>query len=954
MFKPEFLEDTKYFNVGTLPPYSDHKTQYKKTSLNGQWDIVVYNNPSEVPQKVWDGDVKDLSFGSIKVPSHLQIEGFDEPQYVNQQYPWEGKEDIKPPMIPKVDNKVAVYKKDINLTSDDLKQRVHIVFEGAESCMALYVNGQYVGYREDSFTPNMFDIKSCLKEGHNEIVAIVVHYCKGSWFEDQDFWRFSGLFRPVYLVFPPEKYIESIEVDYKLFGNSADMDVNVKANGILVCPSLSFSLEGDGVDYKGLPNAFRVDNLKLWSCESPTLYTLAVNLFDEDVLMDSVTTKIGFREIKIEGNQVLLNGKRLIFHGVNRHEFSAINGRAMTEQEIRSDLELLKKNNVNAVRTSHYPNQSCFYEMCDELGLYVIDEMNLETHGTWQFLKEEDRHTKAIPGNREEYTDLLLDRAAAMVVRDRLHPSVLFWSCGNESWDGDVIRHISDYFSATDPSRLVHYESVFITSEYWDVSDVESQMYTKPADCAKFMEEHPERPFMLCEYNHAMGNSCGGLHIYTELEDKYEAYLGGFIWDFRDQNLKEGDFVYSGTHYKFPTDDDFCSNGILLADSDRSSKMMEIKHEFSPVKIYVESDKSRVRVENRRSYTATDDAQFSISYMEDGAVFEVVKLDLSIEAGSVGFFDIKGSDDFKTKSGEIVVKVSYGDIFTTTCVIRDAIKKDTKKKISNVIEGIMGHGVPLSDAIVMSRKIDGLPNAILVDQKNIIARKIQLETWRAPVSNDYPNFNIARWMSYKLSSMYSYCDKYTAEDGKILNHIKFGPYETDAVQTFYDDNSFDIEIDPPKFPSDLPCFGITFGLSDEFDTVHYYGNTIRESYSDRKESCVLGIATRKVKDCYIPYVNPQENGNLTDLRYLEILNAEGHGLRITCNSNFEGSVLPYNPHELEDAKHPEDLGHHNYNTVRILHGNCGVGGDDSWGAPVHEEFLYWGPKEKMIINIKVI
>jgi beta-galactosidase len=954
MFKPEFLEDVRYFNEGTLPPCSDHKTRHKKTSLNGQWNIAVYNNPSQVPQEVWNGNIEGLNFSTIKVPANIQLEGYDVPQYVNMQYPWEGKEALTPPMVPKIDNKVAIYKKNIELCEEDLKSRVHIVFEGAESCMALYVNGQYVGYREDSFTPNTFDIKPYASEGLNELVAIVVHYCKGSWFEDQDFWRFSGLFRPVYLVFPPEKYIETLEVNYKLFDDSADLDINVKASGILESPSLTFKLVGDGVDAVELTNAFRVDHIKLWNCEQPYLYNLEVNLFDEGVLVDTATTRIGFREIKIEGNVLLLNKKRLIFHGVNRHEFSAVNGRAMTEDEIRSDLVLLKKNNFNAVRTSHYPNQSCFYDMCDEMGLYVIDEMNLETHGTWQYLKEDFRTDACIPGNKEEYTDLLMDRAKAMVVRDRLHACILFWSCGNEAWDGNVIKHIGDYFKDTDSSRLVHYESVLVTSKWKDISDVESQMYTSAKNVEKFIQENPERPFMLCEYNHAMGNSCGGLHRYTELEDKYESYFGGFIWDLRDQNIKKGDYVYSGTHFKFPTDDDFCSNGILLADSNKSAKLMEIKHEFSPIKIYIEKDKNRVRVENRRSFTSTSDNPFVVSYLEDGNIISSDTLELEIKEETVAYFNLKPINKFENNSGEIVVKVSFGDIFTTTCSIKAANKADVKKRISNVISGVMGYGVSLKSATVMSRTIDGFPNAILIDGKNIIEKKIKIETWRAPVSNDYPNFNILRWMTYKLASLYSYCDSARAIDGKILTHIKFGPYEADAVQIFYDDDSFDVTIKAPKFPTDLPCFGITFGLNNEYDTINYYGNIISEAYGDRKESSVIGLVTRKVKDCYIPYVNPQECGNITDLRYLEIVNKDSHGLRITCNTNFEGSVLPYGPHEIEDAKHQEDLGKHNYNTVRILNGNCGVGGDDSWGSPVLEEFLYHGPKEDMIINIKII
>jgi len=950
MFDFNYLEDVNRFYEGAEPPHSDHESNAEKKSLNGLWKIKVYDNPSKVPLSLIKGDCYGVNFDYISVPSHIQMEGFDTPQYVNTQYPWDGKESLIPPKIPQLDNKIAVYKKSFVLEKTQLKKKIFLNFEGVESSLALFINGIFIGYKEDSFTPSHFLLDGKVREGENEILALVTHYCSGSWFEDQDFWRFSGIFRSVYLIFHENSYIEDIKVESKVSEDlkTGNLDVHLRIKGL---GEIEFYLEGKKVE---LPCV--VKNVELWSSENPRLYNLEINLKTKGKIVERCKVKVGFRKIEIKNGILKINEKKLIFYGVNRHEFFSTKGRALNEDDIYKDLVLIKKNNFNAVRCSHYPNQSCFYRMCDELGLYVIDETNIETHGTWEFSSEEKRRENSYPGNRKEYLPMLLQRAKSMYERDKNHPSIVAWSCGNESYDGTVILEISKYFKKMDSTRFVHYESVSFDSPYCAISDVESQMYTRPGDIAKFLLKHKEKPFMLCEYSHSMGNSTGGLTLYSELEKTFENYHGGFIWDYRDQNLcLDGKpFLRSGMDFKYPTDYDFCSNGLVYGDSFESDKLNAVKSEFS--KIVFSLMDNGVLIENNYTFRSTEEITIKRKIDIDGETFKEEVFKKNIKPGDSCLWNF----DKILKDGTQILYIWAYDLRNDYEIRRKSFVLEEKSflnrglLLNNVIEGNRNFGCVINNHQVLINTLTGMPDAICESERNILYGSMKIETWRAPNNNEMANASTFRWMDFKIASMYQKALSCKFENGKIRSKIQLGKFVLFEDICFYDDGSFDLELEPFETESDLPCFGITFPLDKKFDRLNYLGNTSGEAYADRKQACVIGYAEEDVASQMRPYIKPQECGNKTDLRFLELLDKEGHGLRITSSSLFEASVLKNNPHEIEDARHIDDLAFHEYNTVRILHGSCGVGGDDSWGAPCHKRFLYHLPKEKWIVNIKII
>lgn len=522
--------------------------------LNGNWKFSYSVNPDNRPENFYQVDFNCAGWGDITVPGHIQLQGYGKPQYVNTMYPWDGLNEIRPPEIPQDHNPVGSYVKMFTVPENMTNKPVYISFQGVESAFYVWLNGKFVGYSEDSFTPAEFDLTPFLTEGENKLAVEVYQRSTGSWLEDQDFWRFSGIFRDVYLYTVPEIHVYDADVRAEL--NDAFTQGTLKVDLKLLSGDSSpskivtelYDREGSLVSTRTIDTGdgkwsvtMDVENPKLWSAERPNLYKLYIQVFNEKgSLVEVIPQKVGFRRFELIDKIMHLNGERIVFKGVNRHEFNCRTGRAITKEDMLWDIKTLKQHNINAVRTSHYPNQSYWYDLCDEYGVYVIDEMNLETHGSWQKMGAVEPSWN-IPGNKPEWENIVMDRAVSMVERDKNHPSILIWSCGNESYAGEVILNVSKYFKKVDPSRLVHYEGVFHAREYNDTSDMESRMYAKPADIEEYLNAKPQKPYISCEYMHAMGNSLGGMYKYTDLEKKYPMYQGGFIWDYIDQSLIKKD-----------------------------------------------------------------------------------------------------------------------------------------------------------------------------------------------------------------------------------------------------------------------------------------------------------------------------------------------------------------------------------------------------------------------------
>jgi beta-galactosidase len=970
----QWLTDPAVFSVGRLPAHSDHSflngegRAFFSRLLDGQWAFEAAVSPEKISWDFLTPDCADRA-GRICVPGHLQLQGYGEPQYVNTMYPWDGLEDVKAPDVPKKQNLTGCYGREIELP--ELSGRLRLRFEGAESCLYVWLNGSFVGYSEDTFTPSEFDITAQARPGKNWLSVLVVRWCSGSWLEDQDFWRFSGLFRSVRLQEVPAEHIEDLEAKAEVAedlhaavlhltarcaGEGGRVEFSLLApDGSSACGPVRAAAQGGRAEA-----ALNVCAPRLWSDEQPNLYTVRADLCDAaGDCLERCRTAVGFRRFELKNGVMLLNGKRLVLRGVNRHEFSCDRGRAITAAEIDSDLRLLKQNNFNAVRTSHYPNQSVFYELCDRYGLYVIDETNLETHGTWMVMGGlKNGGADAIPGDKPEWRGAVFDRAASMLERDKNHPCVLFWSCGNESFGGSVLRDLAAWFRGRDNTRLVHYEGIANDPRYPETSDVVSRMYAKPQDIEAYLKTKPQKPFLSCEYAHSMGNSLGNLQLYTELAEKYEQYQGGFIWDFLDQELrgKDGELC-GGDDFARPTDGRFCSNGLMFADRTPSPKLAEAKFLYSPIRIACSPD--GVAIENRRLFADTSDLRFAWTLLRNGALVRGGGFTETVQPGErktlplpeeVPALPEDGAEWVFTCSAEYAcdspwAKAGCELVFGQT-VLRKAAPFVLPPAVPLVC-GACNTGADLGAAFALVWHQWGLLNSLRAPFGELLSGGLRGTFWRAPVENDIGNRSVLRWADWKLADLYQHCAGLSRNENSvdILLALPGRENRTCSLSLQFVKGGVAARLRMPRQDGDMPCFGLTFQMPKRFHNLSWYGNTEPEAGCDRKNACRLGLGSGTAETQLTPYLKPQECANKTDLRELRITDDLGRGLGVTSPQLFEASVLPWTPHELENAARQSDLPPIRRTVVRLLQGQCGVGGDDSWGAPVHSEYLFPGSRE---------
>lgn len=624
----KWLDNPEVFKVNQLEPHSDHcyyldYSDMKKEknpllqSLNGQWEFAYSKNVMERPVDFYKETFDASGFDKIMVPGHIELAGYDKIRYINTMYPWEGKEyhrgaysmeatGAEEGMFSKAQyNPVGSYIKYFDLDKNMCGKRIHICFEGVEEAMYLWLNGQFIGYAEDSFTPSEFDLTPYIKEKGN-VLAVQVHKMSTAAFlEDQDFFRFFGIFRNVTLKAIPDVHLEdvwfkpvlnqdnesgSVSVSMKV---SATDSQNVTAGfilkdreeNILVEKSLQLNKENNHLEGTICVD---LESVRLWDNHNPYLYHAYVELKAEDgSLAEVIPYDIGFRRIEIIDKVVYLNGKRLVITGVNRHEWNARTGRCIGIEDMKADISCMLRNNINSVRTCHYPDQIPWYYMCDDAGIYVMAETNLESHGSFQKLGAIEPSCN-VPGSIPQWREAVLERAKNNFETFKNHPSILFWSLGNESYAGDDIEAMNVYFAEKQDGRLVHYESSYYNRAYEDtISDFETRMYAKPEDVEEYLNNSPKKPYILCEFMHDMGNSMGGLGSYMKLIDKYDMYHGGFIWDFIDQAIMVKDSVtgkdvlrYGGDFDDKPADYEFSANGIVFADRKEKPAMQEVRYYY--------------------------------------------------------------------------------------------------------------------------------------------------------------------------------------------------------------------------------------------------------------------------------------------------------------------------------------------------------------------------------------
>lgn len=1010
------LTDPRYFRENRLAAHSSHAfyrneeellvdTSSLCRSLRGLWQFAYARNLAAIPQDFWADEVDCHDWENIRVPAHLQMEGYGTPHYTNTTYPWDGKEAVQPPQVPKRENPVGCYVRYFDVPQG--WENLYISFTGVESALALFLNGHFVGYSEDGMTPSDFDLTPYMRAGENKLAAMVFRYASSSWLEDQDFWRFSGIFRDVVLYTKPTLHVEDMEVKAVPVENYTAGDLSLKlllagkatgtvnltlydAQGKVIYEKTQATAEGE------ISFVAHIPHVRLWSAENPYLYEAVLVLKDSTEKTVEVTRQaIGFREFKLNDGLMKINGKRIVFKGVNRHPWDCHQGRVLAAEVIEKDIQEMKRHNINALRTSHYPNESILYDLCDRYGLYVIDEANVETHGSWMRNGQDAIDAHTVPNDNKDWEGAVLDRAESMLERDKNHPCVLIWSLGNESAGGSVFYRVSEWLRHRDPSRLIHYEGIFHDRRFAATSDMESQMYTKVKDIEAFLQAHKEKPFICCEYAHAMGESIGGMAKYTELTEREPRYQGGFIWDFIDQAIeKDGHMFYGGDFGDRPTDGNFCGDGLYLANRQPTSKLQEVKFDYQNFKL--KPDWDGVTIRNLSLFTNTAQYDLHVTLRLEGRVVWEKQIPApAIAPNEEGRAELPLP---RFSKGEAVVLASFvlkeatlwanaGHVVATGETILPPPKTEAKNLGALLLHRTYNFAPPCLPNETKTMRVTfgdicigvaGMDFSYLFSTAvgNLVSYKhggVEFlqeppapNFWRAPVDNDYGNNRARDSAQWKLASLYRRMKAmaWRLDDGdwqEINGWVQGAQHEVQAksfeVRFVYELFSaprsevtltyrilpqgvakVSLDYRETKGLPDIPDFAMLFTLPVTYKNVRLYGRGPAANYRDRKGGAYLAIHEFKVQNEQVYYLLPQTCGNHVDTRWLEAVDDKGRGLRLWSDVPFESSALPYTPQELENARHAYDLPKPAHTILRASRGMCGIGGDDTWGAPVLEEY----------------
>ena len=905
-----WLADPTVFQVNRLNAHSDHVcfpnaeeaasgNSSLCQSLDGQWQFRWSRNPAERPADFWQEGFDLSTFGTVAVPGHMETQGFDQIQYINKLYPWDGHADLRPPHIDWEYNPVGSYVREFDLSPALIGRDICISFQGIEQAAFIWLNGHFVGYCEDTFTPSDFDLTPYIRRKNNRLCVEVYKHCSGGWLEDQDFFRFSGIFRPVYLYAKP--LVEDIWIQSSLRKDgSGSIRFRLRTKAHTVRARISHpeagilfdgALELQDTDGYRFSQELTFPHVKVWDYGTPELYQVLL-VADE---AEYIPYRTGFRRFEMGTDKIMyLNGKRLMINGVNRHEWSAHNGRAISVSDMEAAMETIKANNINAVRTCHYPNRTEWYHMCDENGIYLMDETNLETHGSWQKGMTVNPEWN-IPGSIPEWKECVLDRAKSMFERDKNHVSILFWSCGNESFCGSNIVAMADYFRAADPSRLVHYEGCYWprgvangkpTGPHWrpefeTVSDMESRMYATPAEVREYLENDPPKPYISCEYMHNMGNSLGGMESYVRLAEEFPMYQGGFIWDYMDQALfyrnVNGQTVlgYGGDFGERQTDYNFSGNGIVAADGTPKPCMQEVRY-----------------------WHATP---------EERAAHDAKNAD----AARCAAMPVHANCDQP-------LRITHGD-------------------------GALG--VRGKDFEILFDYNQGGPTSLRFGTTEWFWRAPKPAFWRAPTENDcgcgFP----------QKSAIWSAVDRYVRSTG--MEVLEETPQRCTVRYTFTADilpelktqvtycvdtsGNLDVQVayEGKSNRPQLPLLGLRFETAAPVAETLWQGLS-GETYPDRYKGAEFGMHTEQPH--ISNYLVPQECGNHMNTHWARLARGESALYLEKLDTPFHFSAIPYTPHQLEAAFHAEELPLSTRTVVTVCGDMRGVGGIDTWGSDVEPAY----------------
>jgi len=911
----QWLEDPTVFQVNRLRAHSDHVCcaseaelsagcNSLRQSLDGLWQFRWSGAPSQRPAAFWQEDFDLSGFDTIQVPGHMELQGYGQIQYINKLYPWDSHAQLLPPHIDWDRNPVGSYVRCFDLEEGLRGKRVCISFQGVEKAFYVWLNGHFVGYSEDTFTPSEFDLTPYIRETGNRLCVEVYKHSSASWLEDQDFFRFSGIFRSVYLYACLPVSVDDLwlntTVDPDL--STGRMKIRLAVSGAPVTNILcTVTHKEDGIVFHGPLTFIQKDGyyfsqelvfhqVKLWDHGTPELYEVLLSVENGGF----ISYEIGFRRFELVDKIMVLNGKRLILNGVNRHEWNAASGRCITTDDMEAAMDVFLRNNINAVRTCHYPNRSEWYFMCDRSGIYMMDETNLETHGSWQKDMTVDPSWN-VPGSLPQWHDCVLDRANSMFQRDKNHVSILFWSCGNESFCGSNIVDMANFFRQEDPSRLVHYEGCYWPrgvangtpssphwrAEYETVSDMESRMYATPAEVREYLENDPPKPYISCEYMHNMGNSLGGMESYVSMIREFPLYQGGFIWDYMDQalwhNNAQGKQVlgYGGDFGERQTDYNFSGNGIVTADGREKPCMQEVRYWH---------DTPENRSARDRANAEAAAAAPAPAFTPKTAPLKIIHGD-----GAIGV----GGDDFE---------------------------------------------------ILFSRGAGG-PVSLVVNEAEWLWRAPRIAFWRAPTENDsgcgFP-MKSAIWSAVdawqkctgmeileECASRFSIRYSFSADVMPDLNaHITYTVRAEGKLEVA-------VHYAGSTGRPQLPLLGLRFSTPAPIASTRWVGLS-GETYPDRMKGSSFGIHTEQPH--IAPYLVPQECGNHMDTHSTVFTMGSSTLTVEKAEKPYAFSALPYSPAQLEQAQHIWELPEPVRTVISLCGKMRGVGGIDTWGSDVEPAF----------------
>ena len=901
----KWLEDPRVFAVNRLDAHSDH-TWYTEAgdlrqSLDGAWRFAYSASPAARPAGFWQPDASLDGFDEIAVPGHIEMQGYGQIQYINTMYPWDGRHALRPPHIAWDDTPVGSYVKTFTLDQALQGKLVCVSFQGVERAFYCWCNGHFVGYSEDSFTPADFDLTAFLQPGENRLCVEVYKNCSGSWLEDQDFFRFFGIFRSVYLYAKPALHIEDLWLQAGLEPDNTtgtlaprlrlsaaegaslegcSLHCTVAAPGGAVLWDAPMPLRADGSGYVyGLP--VRLPGIRKWDHSDPALYTVTLTLRDAaGAVQETVPYQTGFRRFGLRDGVMELNGERIVFNGVNRHEWNPASGRAIGPEDMYRAMETFRRNNINAVRTCHYPDQTLWYELCDQNGIYMIDEANLESHGSWQKMSAVEPSWN-VPGSLPEWRDCVVDRARSMFERDKNHTAILIWSCGNESYAGEDILAMSDFFHQNDPGRLVHYEGVFHCRAFDQISDIESRMYAKPDEIRAYLESRPAKPFILCEYMHDMGNSLGGMESYIRLLE-YPQYQGGFVWDYMDQALWQAGvrgrrLGYGGDFGERPTDYAFSANGIVFADGEEKPAMQDLRY-------WYDTPAGRAAHDARNAKEA---AAFRLPALRAGGPLTVIEGDVNLGVEGDGF-----ALQFSYAEGGLASLRKAGGPEWVWRAPRPALWRAAT-------ENDKGCGFPVRSAAWMAA--DAFPKA---------------EGWQVEEKS-----------SQQVRIRYTFSFPTVPGASADLTYTVAGSaLRVDAI------------YHGVSGAPELPVFGVRMSTLHPAARVCWTGLS-GETYPDRYKGASFG---RWAETPHIPaYLVPQDCSVHMDTRTLTLQQQDAAcrttaslTVRMADDTPFAFSALPNTAQELESAAHRDELPDTGRTVLTIMGAVRGVGGIDSWGTDV--------------------